>query len=172
MMMDVEDFVARLARNAEAVRSMVQGTPEAQARWKPSPEEWSVLEVVNHLYDEEREDFRQRLDLLLHRPGEAWPGIAPQAWVVERRYNEREVAESLENFLTERRRSVAWLAGLSEPDWEVYQEHPRAGRISAGDLLASWLVHDFLHLRQLAGLHWAYVSLLARPYATEYAGEW
>jgi len=44
--------------------------------------------------------------------------------------------------------------------------------LSAGDLLASWLAHDFLHLRQLTGLHWEYVSLLAKPYSTDYAGMW
>jgi len=171
-MFKLEDFAARLQQNAATVQSMVQGATEEQARWKPSPEEWSILEVVNHLYDEEREDFRQRLDLLLHRPGAAWPGIAPSAWVTERQYNARDVAESLEDFLAERRRSLAWLAGLSAPDWQVYREHPQAGRISAGDLLASWLAHDFLHLRQLAGLHWAYVSLLAQPHSTAYAGRW
>jgi len=35
------------------------------AIWKPAPDKWSILEVVNHLYDEEREDFRQRLELVL-----------------------------------------------------------------------------------------------------------
>jgi hypothetical protein len=36
---------------------MLRGVTEAQARWKPAPEEWSILEVINYLCDEEREDF-------------------------------------------------------------------------------------------------------------------
>ena len=50
--------------------------------------------------------------------------------------------------------------------------HPIFGGLSAGDLLASWVAHDFLHLRQLARLQFQYASLLAEPYSTRYAGEW
>jgi hypothetical protein len=145
---------------------------EGQVRWKPTPDEWSIVEVINHLYDEEREDFRLRLDLTLHQPGQPWTGIDPEGWAVERKYNERELEASLKRFLEERQRSVAWLAGLSSPDWEAGHDHPQAGELSAGDLLASWLAHDFLHLRQLAQLHWQYIGLLAEPHTTRYAGAW
>jgi hypothetical protein len=170
--MNLEYFTARLSKNAETIQSLVRGVAEEQARWKPAPEEWSILEVVNHLYDEEREDFRTRLDLVLHRPDQPWPGIDPEGWAVERKYNERDLEASLKGFLTERRRSVSWLAGLSSPDWQSCRQHPKAGDLSAGDLLASWLAHDFLHIRQLAELHWEIVSLQAKPYSTDYAGAW
>ncbi|UCC64195.1 MAG: DinB family protein [Anaerolineae bacterium] len=170
--MKLEFFIARLSQNAEAIQSLLSGVAGEQARWKPSPDEWSLLEVINHLYDEEQEDFRQRLDLTLHQPDQPWPDIDPQGWVVERGYNLRDLEASLENFLRERRRAVAWLASLSSPDWEARREHPQAGGLSAGDLLASWLAHDFLHLRQLVQLHWQTVSRLAEPYTTRYAGAW
>ena len=60
---------------------------------------WSTLEVVCHLYDEEREDFRQRLDIILHRPEAKWPPIDPVGWVSARKYNERDLAQSLAEFL-------------------------------------------------------------------------
>ena len=170
--MNLEYFTARLSENADTIQSLVRRVAEEQARWKPAPEEWSILEVINHLYDEEREDFRTRLDLLLHHPDQPWPGIDPQGWAIERKYNHRDLEESLSNFLTERQRSVSWLDSLSSPAWEACCEHPQAGEIAAGDLLASWLAHDFLHIRQLAQLHWQYVSLLAKPYSTDYAGAW
>jgi hypothetical protein len=44
--------------------------------------------------------------------------------------------------------------------------------MSAGDLLASWVAHDVLHMRQLVELQRAYVVHLAEPYNTEYAGPW
>ena len=43
---------------------------------------------------------------------------------------------------------------------------------SAGDLLASWLAHDLLHVRQLARLHWQYLTAAAKPFQTDYAGPW
>jgi DinB superfamily len=164
-------YVDRFFNNVSVFRGLMRDVCEEQARWKPSPEKWSMLEVVNHLYDEERDDFRTRLDLLLHHPDKRWPPIDPPRWAVERKYNEREMGESLERFLQERERSIEWLKGLTEPDWESRYEHPQ-GVISAGDLLASWLAHDLLHIRQIARLHWQYLNLTSSPYQTAYAGEW
>ncbi|MCB0058173.1 MAG: DinB family protein, partial [Caldilineaceae bacterium] len=62
-----------MQRNAQRIAALVAGVPDEQARWKPDAESWSILEVVNHLLDEEREDFRVRIDYTLHRPGEKWP---------------------------------------------------------------------------------------------------
>ena len=53
-------FVERLSTNCEVFPGLVKGISLEQARWKPAPDKWSILEVINHLYDEEKEDFRQR----------------------------------------------------------------------------------------------------------------
>lgn len=169
--MNLDFYLKRLAENARVLEGLVGGVDEAQARWKPASERWSILEVSGHLYDEEVEDFRQRLDYTLHRPGEAWPKIDPRGWVTERAYNERDVGESLRKFVSERERSLTWLRGLREPDWSVAQERPQ-GVLAAGDILASWVAHDLLHVRQLARLHYEYVARAAEPYRIEYAGEW
>lgn len=46
------------------------------------------------------------------------------------------------------------------------------GSIRAGDIFAGWLVHDFLHMRQMLELHWAHFNQQRVPYATAYGGEW
>ena len=169
--MDLEYFIKRLALNRGVFESLLRDVTAEQAAWKPSPEKWSMLEVVNHLYDEEREDFRARLELTLKDPTEPWPAIDPQDWVVARKYSERELASSLDNFLSEREKSLAWLNGLTAPRWE--NRHEVSGRVrTAGDLLASWLAHDFLHIRQLTRLHWQYIGVIAAPYETAYGGPW
>ena len=66
--MNLEYFVERLSTNRQVFEGLVKGASLEQARWKPSPDKWSIIEVTNHLYDEEREDFRQRLDLVLTDP--------------------------------------------------------------------------------------------------------
>jgi len=170
--MNLEYFIARLATNREVFEGLVKGCSIEQARWKPSPDKWSILEVINHLFDEEREDFRQRLDLLLSNPEQIWPRIDPQNWVTTRRYNDRDLVMSLNNFFTEREKSLSWLSQLATPNWQNRYQHPDGRAISAGDLLASWLAHDFLHVRQLSRLHWQYVGAIANPYQTTYGGPW
>lgn len=147
------------------------GVPDEQARWKPSPDSWSILEVVNHLYDEECEDFRVRLDAILHRPGQPWPSIDPGGWVIIRRYNQRDLAQSARNFLREREESLVWLRDLEPPNWETDDEAP-FGETAAGDMLASWAAHDLLHMRQLVELHWAHTMRLVAPHKADYAGSW
>lgn len=166
------DVVRReLAQGAETIRGLVTGVSPAEARARPAPEAWSLLEVACHLHDEEREDFRPRLDVVLHRPEEAWARIDPAGWVTARRYNDRDLGETLAAFLAERARSLAWLASLSAPDWTREYRAP-FGPITAGDLLASWVAHDLLHTRQLVELRRARLLTLTAPHRTKYAGDW
>ena len=169
--MNLDYFIDRFGKNRGVFESLVRGISLEQAGWKPSPDKWSMLEVVNHLYDEEREDFRQRLALVLVDPVQPFPPIDPRNWVTTRGYNERELDASLDNFFAEREKSLVWLRQLSAPNWENQNEGPN-GLLSAGDLLASWLAHDFLHIRQLARLHWQYVGAIGDPYQTTYGGPW
>jgi hypothetical protein len=169
--MDLEFLAIQMTDHAQTIKSLTRALSADQARWKPDSDSWSVLEVVNHLYDEERQDFRVRLDCILHRPDQPWPPINPQGWVTERAYNQRDLSRSVGNFVRERRKSLVWLKGLQSPDWQASVTSP-FGKFSAGDMLAAWAAHDLLHLRQLVGLHWAYLLQSASPFRVNYAGDW
>jgi hypothetical protein len=169
--MDIEYLAALMAENAERIRALVRGVSEQQARWRPDADSWSILEVVNHLLDEERRDFRVRLEYTLHRPGEPWPPIDPEGWVTEREYNQKELKASLDRFLAEREASLAWLRELAVPNWEATYE-TSFGPMTAGDVFAAWVAHDLLHMRQLVELHWAYTTAELEPYRVDYAGTW
>ena len=78
--------------NSDVFKYLFQSVSDEQARWKPDEGRWSILEVINHLYDEEREDFRKRLELVLKNPEEQWPPIDPEGWVVQRKYNQRNLS--------------------------------------------------------------------------------
>jgi len=170
--MELSFYLSRLGHQAEAIARLVEGIDEAQARHKPGPNDWSILEVINHLYDEETEDFRIRLQLTLDDPQQPWPPNDPVRKVTERNYNSRELGASLENFLDERTVSIEWLRSLEEPNWDNEHFIPQVGSLRAGDILASWVAHDLLHLRQLIELHFAYQRDFALPFSVEYAGEW
>ena len=160
----------RLAAGAEVVAALLSGVSEEQARFKPDPGHWSMLEVINHLADEEAEDFRLRLRLTLAKTAEAWPAIDPAGWPVARRYRERDLGESLARFRRERAASVAWLREAGTLDLDATYAHPTLGAIRAGDLIASWLAHDLIHVRQLTRLRYRWLERAAAPYRLDYAG--
>jgi hypothetical protein len=168
--MNHQQIVERLSTNSDVFKHLLQGVPEDQARWKPAADRWSLLEVVNHLYDEEFEDFGKRIELVLSDPARPWPPIDPEGWVVQRRYNERNFRESLSNFLTAREASLVWLNEQTAADWEAIHHHPSMGPMSAELLLANWLAHDLFHIRQIAELQFAGLSKQVAPISLEYSG--
>lgn len=170
--MDAAALIARLEVTPAALRALLGPIDPADARWKPPSGAWSILEVVCHLVDEEVEDFRRRLDLTLRDPARPWPQIDPEGAARQRRYNEQDLAERLHRFAAERERSLAWLRALDDPDWDRGHEHPRAGRLRAGDLLVSWVAHDQLHLRQIARRLYELTLRDGGVYSAEYAGGW
>ena len=159
----------RLQTSGNILLELFAGVGDAEAQWRPAPDRWSMLEVLVHLGDEEREDFRPRISSILEDPAREWPPIDPEGWVVERRYNERDLAEALDGFRQERAASLEWLRGLGEPDWDRAHEHPSMGVLRAGDLLAAWAAHDDLHIRQIAQLRVEYLDVRLAPYSTRYA---
>jgi hypothetical protein len=169
--LELNQIIERMRASADAIAALAHDVSDVQARWRPSADAWSLLEVVNHLYDEEREDFRTRIDYLLHRPGEQTPPIDPEGWVIARIYNQRDPRASLDAFLHERDSSLEWLRDLQNANWDAEYQAPW-GVLRAGDLLAAWLAHDHLHVRQLNELHYAYLAQQAAPYSVEYAGDW
>ncbi len=169
--MEAKFWIDRLAQQAEAVRVLVQGVSAEDARRRPAPEAWSLVEVVAHLRDEERWDFRPRLQIVLQRPEEPFPPIDPEGWVQQYAYREQDLFSVLDGFLRERAVSLSWLRSLQAPDWDAGHAAPW-GRIRAGDLLAAWADHDLHHLRQIVAWHHARLEAAAAPYTTRYAGVW
>jgi len=170
--MDMQVVTDRMRHNAEALAALFAGVDDEFARWRPAPDEWSLLEVMGHLYDEERDDFRTRLDILLHTPEKPWPPIDPPGWVTERRYNVRDPQKALQDFLDERDKSIAWLRSLESPDWSSEATSPWGRTMTAGQMLRCWLAHDLLHVRQMAEIHHRRLEAIEGTAAVEYAGGW
>lgn len=169
--MKFEILYRELQNSTEMIRALLLEITQQESQIRPESGSWSILEVLCHLYDEEREDFRERVDFILHRQHEEWRVIDPQGWVTERKYNERNFVEMQEKFLAERQRSLEWLSGLPGPDWDtVYTSE--YGSTTAGEMFACWVAHDNLHIRQLVELRRARIEAISHPYNLEYAGEW
>jgi hypothetical protein len=169
--MEFKTLYQELEHSTEMIRALLAGIKQEESQIKPDPESWSMLEVVCHLYDEEREDFREHLDFILHRQHEEWHGIDPQGWVAERKYNQQNFLEMQEKFFAERRKSLEWLKDLSEADWETTYSS-QFGSVKAGDMFACWVAHDNLHIRQLTELRRNWIERITQPYDIQYAGDW
>ena len=169
--MEFSTLYQELQNSTEVIRALLSGITQAEAQVKPGPDSWSILEVVCHLYDIEREDFREHLDFILHRQDEQYHVIDPQRWVTERKYNEQSFVEMQEKFFAERKQSLEWLREKSNSDWETTYTS-EYGSASAGEMFSCWVAHDNLHIRQFVELRRARIENITKPYPLEYAGDW
>ena len=169
--MKFQTLYQELANSTEMIRALLAGIRQEEAQVKPSRGSWSILEVVCHLYDEEREDFREHLDFILHRQHEEWHPIAPVAWVKLRKYNEQDFKTMQRKFFNERKKSLAWLKSLKNADWNTTYTS-KFGSMKAGAMFASWVAHDNLHIRQLVELRRKHIEHITSPYDLQYAGKW
>src|SRR5262249_2048695 len=136
--MNSESIIGRLDSFGRSLPAVVMELSDADVRWKPAPEHWSILEICCHMLDEEKEDFRARLKSTLEDPARPWPALELERVAERRSYNTRELKVTVEGFVAERAASIAWLRSLRAPDWSTAYVHPKFGPIPAGDLMASW----------------------------------
>lgn len=164
-------FINQFTQNRKTFSDILSGIEPALQTWKQNSDKWSLLEIVCHLYDEEREDFRQRFQYILDTPEKDPPSINPQGWVTERKYIEQNYLTKLVGFLEERDKSIAYLKSLTDVSWDNQYEHKHFGSITANHYLHNWLAHDYLHIKQITKLKYDYL-IANSDQDMSYAGEW
>ncbi len=170
-MFDPQFIIDKLESNRRQFQQALSGLTKEEYTWKPLPEKWCLLEVVCHLHDEEREDFRARLKHVLEHPEKPLVPINPVEWVTERKYMEQDFEYMLSQFLTERGESIKWLRQLKEPNWDNAVVHPKLGPHSGKLFLSNWLAHDYLHFRQILSLKYGFLQIQSGQ-DLGYAGKW
>lgn len=169
--MNFEFVISELERNIVVFKSLLENLPSELVKWKPERDKWSLLEIICHLCDEEREDFRQRVQHVLETPEKLMPSIDPMSWVISRKYMEQDFNKKMIEFSEERKISVNWLRKLKNPNWENIYNHPKMGALKAELFFVNWLAHDHLHIRQVTKNKYLYLKQTTSE-TLNYAGEW
>lgn len=164
-------LIEQLALNRLVFDSLFTIGLRQDVRYRPADNKWNLLEILCHMADEEKDDFKTRLNHVLTTPDAPLPAIDPEGWVTSRKYSEQLFEKKQEEFLTERHRSVRWLQSLKDPKWDNAYAHPKFGPLSAKMFLCNWVAHDMHHIRQINELQHHYLlSTSGDP--LQYAGKW
>lgn len=169
--MDINRIIAELEKNKSVFKDLLENLPDEFYHWRESENKWNLLEVVCHLYDEERDDFRARVKSVLANPLEDLLPIDPSGWVTSRNYAEQNYDMKLNDFIIEREYSIAWLKQLKSPEWGNSHSHPKLGPLTAKMFLVNWLAHDYLHIRQIIRIKYEYLKITSGEILL-YAGDW
>lgn len=135
----------------QVVRTLVRGVDADQARWRPAPGEWAIVEVVEHLADAEAITI-ERMRKVLEEDRPVIAGYDPEVLATEREYIAGDLGAALDRFALVRAEELALVAELGDAQWRRVGLHEEFGEFTLEELLAHMVMHDAVHLQQLAGL--------------------
>lgn len=148
---DAAEAMAVLRRTPDTLRPLLAGLPETWLHADEGDDTFSPWDVVAHLLHAERDDWMPRLRIILEH-GET-RAFEPFDRLAHRTASAgASIDELLDQFAAARRASLAELASLLAGglDLDRAGRHPELGRVTARQLLATWVVHDLGHIRQVA----------------------
>lgn len=143
-----EEVFGILGSTPDQVRQLVAGLSEQQLRFRPSPEEWSIKEVMAHLRD--TTDLAQyRLRRILTEDNPLLPAFEPDKTARERNYMENPADQILPAFQERRRQLLEALRGLREADWQRTGVREGLGQMTLSEVVERMAEHDLNHLEQM-----------------------
>lgn len=144
--------IDHLAATPDIYRALLTGVSDQQAYWKPTPDRFSIAELLEHLSHIEGHYFRHHTDQIL---ASANPEVLPydqNAYYAQGTYSNRDAEESLAHWEEQRSDNIELLRGLEPGQLTRAARHTEVGEFTLRHLLNEWALHDLGHIRQLAEL--------------------
>lgn len=146
-----DGLIAQYVAGYDDVMAALKGFPEGKLTAHPLPGKWSAAEIVHHLADSETASAL-RLRKLLVEDHAIIQGYDQEVYATRLRYNERDLAPSLEAFRAARATTAQLFPGMSEADWAREGWHTESGRYSVESWLRIYAVHARNHAGQIQRL--------------------
>ena len=118
---------------------------------RPSPDDWTVPEIVVHLSDSEANSY-VRIRKAIAEPGGAVAAFDEQRWQAALGYHDTDPAEALALFRALRRQTHRLLTSLPDDAWSRASEHPEFGTMTVADWLRRWQSHVAEHIAQIESI--------------------
>lgn len=139
-----------LAATPAALKEALHGVPKKLLLFTPAPGKWSILEILCHMRDMEREAYLERYTRILAEPEPRLPDLNGEALAIERDYRAQKAGDVLKDWTRLRRESLRLLKKSKPEQWRRAGIHETAGRLTIDDLVVRHAVgNDIAHLSQI-----------------------
>ncbi len=149
--MDRTEITAYLRQIPDLIEESLHGLSDDELRRRPSPDEWSALEVCCHLRDS-AEEGGVRVRRLVEEQDPVLEPYDQEAWARERNYqgdDPARVRTALRAFWG----GLAYqLEGLSDQQWERAGIHPERGAVTVRSRAERQVAHAQAHLEQMRAI--------------------
>jgi hypothetical protein len=140
-----------LSRTPAVLIALLAGTGSDLLTYRVAPDSFSPMDVVRHLIHGEKTDWVPRIKLIL-ATGDTVPFMAFDRRGFEEAIRGRSAEDLLVELTALRQANLKYLAGLrlASGQLSLAGRHPELGRVTLGQLLATWAAHDLNHVDQVA----------------------
>jgi hypothetical protein len=147
----LDEAMATLSRTPAALKALLEGLPRNWTETNEGPDTWSPYDVIGHLIHGEQTDWIQRAKIILEQ-GEARPFDRFDRFAQFEESKGKAIEQLLDEFAALRARNLATLREMNirAEDFGRTGQHPGLGKVTLGQLLATWVTHDLDHVAQIA----------------------
>lgn len=132
------------------VRALMTELTDADARWKPAPDRFSIAEVLAHLSHSEKHCYRMRLDQFMAETRPEFESDDAQMYLDL--YRDADPDEAFARFQERRENNIEYLRNLPAGAGDRRALHQEYREITMSHMLHEWALHDLAHIRQIAEL--------------------
>ena len=142
-----------VAETPARLKAALKGVPKKLLLWTPGPGKWSILEIVAHMRDMERDAYLTRYRRILAEDNPTLPDLDGDAIAIRDDYRSMKLPELMRDWLKARKECLKLLKSVKGPRWERMGTHETAGPLSMDGLLRRHAMgNDEAHLGQIEGI--------------------
>lgn len=149
---ELQEIVRFLEETPGQIRQLAARMSGQDLKWKPSAEEFSVVEQVCHLRDLEKEGYSARIKKLLTEHQPALPDFDGSRIARERDYNNQDFESAFQEFARSRAENVRLMKTLSPEQLNRSGVLEGVGAITLEKLFRLMREHDQSHREELSDL--------------------
>jgi hypothetical protein len=129
--------------------SILKGVTQEQAvALRDGTDGWNIVFIISHMRDLETVYFHRVQDLLADEP--VFRVSKPNDEVaILNNYAAQEIGQTLAEYVTRRRETIAVLETLNDDQWNLTGVHPEQGPASMLDVVVNIGLHDVDHIEQI-----------------------
>ena len=165
MTFDLERSIEVLAATPSAVRALLGNLSDDWTASSGDRDNWQPYDIIGHYIYAEEADWIPRARVILAQADDrTFPPF--DRYGQFNRSDQESLGERIEEFARIRTENIETLRSweLVDAELDLKGVHPEFGEVTLRELIATWVVHDLTHLRQIA-------TVMAKRY-DEAVGPW
>jgi len=144
----IDSILALLAATPATLNGLLGGLDAEAWFCKTTHDDWSLMELICHLRDTEREIHHMQIRLFRDQNEPFIPRPDTSVWASQRDYLHEDGALALKEFIDARRETFDLLKNMAKEDWERKARHAIFGPTNFLEVISFVADHDRMHIQQ------------------------